>query len=128
MFIIYKMNSSNIIKSKLPNRLLYDKIKSVISDKKISILNSIQLLTLLIEEVEKFDNMYGNEKKQYVINTLEEIAKGDDGILGTEDDIIPTYIYESLKILIESNLISDIIDNMINIYNKKSKSSNFCCI
>ena len=122
------MNSSNIIKSKLPNRLLYDKIKSVISDKKISILNSIQLLTLLIEEVEKFDNMYGNEKKQYVINTLEEIAKGDDGILGTEDDIIPQYIYESLKILIESNLISDIIDNMINIYNKKSKSSNFCCI
>ena len=128
MFIIYKMNNSNIAKSKLPNRLLYDKIKSVISDKKISILNSIQLLTLLIEEVEKFDNMYGNEKKQYVINTLEEIAKGDDGILGTEDDIIPPYIYESLKILIESNLISDIIDNMINIYNKKSKSSNFCCI
>jgi hypothetical protein len=123
------MNTSNIIsKSKLPNKILYDRIKSLIGDKKITILNSIQLLTLLIEEVEKFGNLYGNEKKQYVINTLEEIAKGDDGIIGTDDDIIPEYIYESLKILIESNLISDIIDNMINIYNKSSKKSCFCCI
>lgn len=123
------MNTSNVIaKSKLPNKILYDRIKSIIDNKKITILNSIQLLTLLIDEVEKIGNLYGNEKKQYVINTLEEIAKGDDGIIGTDDDIIPEYIYESLKILIESNLISDIIDNMINIYNKSSKKSCFCCI
>lgn len=68
-----------------------------------------KLIAKGMEIMETFSNMNGNEKKKMLIRVIEKLAAGSDGIVGTEDDIIPKEVVESLKILLEKDLINDIV-------------------
>lgn len=74
-------------------------------------LNSVfDVLKSFIYILEGFESLSGAEKKAIIINTLEEIAAGADGILYTEDDLMPPHVYDGLVLLIKHNLISSSID------------------
>jgi hypothetical protein len=74
-------------------------------------LNSVfDVLKSFIYILDGFESLSGAEKKTIIMKTLEEIAAGADGILYTEDDLMPPHVYDGLVLLIKHNLISSSID------------------
>jgi len=69
----------------------------------------MKLIAKGMEMLETFPNMKGEEKKALLVKVIEKIAAGADGVSGTEDDIIPAAVVESLKIMLEKDLVGDII-------------------
>jgi hypothetical protein len=63
--------------------------------------------------------MPGSEKKKVLIAALEMIARGADGVSGTEDDAIPRFfVVTGLSALIESDLLGDVIEAAYVAYTK----------
>jgi hypothetical protein len=46
---------------------------------------------------------------QTVIFFIKEIAKGDDGIMGTRDDLIDTHTLNDITKMLETNLLEDLM-------------------
>lgn len=79
-----------------------------------SLVTPIRILQNAIEIAEKlFNACTGAEKKKCVIDALTTICAGQDGVLGTADDVIDIKTYTILKGLIENDVISDMIDLVI---------------
>jgi len=85
-------------------------LKESIKDKKINIVNYTIVIISTMEIIEKYKDLNGNLKKKYLIMAIEDIAKGDDGIVGTADDLISKENVVILKNLIDQNILSDLID------------------
>ena len=84
-------------------------IKDAIKNKSIDTSSAMKLIVVCIEIMENMESE-NIDKKQYVILAITEIAKGDDLILGTSDDTISPQVYESLILMINRDLISEVID------------------
>jgi hypothetical protein len=84
-------------------------IKDAIKNKSIDTSSAMKLIVICIEIMENMQTE-NIDKKQYVILAINEIAKGDDLILGTSDDTISPQVYESLIVMINRDLISEVID------------------
>uniref|UniRef100_A0A6C0M0D8 Uncharacterized protein n=1 Tax=viral metagenome TaxID=1070528 RepID=A0A6C0M0D8_9ZZZZ len=84
-------------------------MKQAIRDKKINVDNPLIVITKAMEILEHVNGLSGKEKKMYIIQTIETIAKGDDGIFGTADDLIPERTIRALKTFIEQDIIGDTI-------------------
>ena len=84
-------------------------IKDAIKNKSIDTSSAMKLIVICIEIMENMETK-NIDKKQYVILAITEIAKGDDLILGTSDDTISPQVYESLIVMINRDLISEVID------------------
>ena len=84
-------------------------IKDAIRNKSIDTSSAMKLIVICIEIIENMQTE-NIDKKQYVILAITEIAKGDDLILGTSDDTISPQVYESLIVMINRDLISEVID------------------
>lgn len=69
----------------------------------------MKLIAKGMEILETFPNMKGEEKKALLVKVIEKIAAGADGIVGTDDDIIPAAVVEALKTMLEKDLVGDII-------------------
>jgi hypothetical protein len=85
-------------------------IKDAINNKSIDTSSAMKLIVICIEIMENMENIENIDKKQYVILAITEIAKGDDLILGTSDDTISPQVYDSLIVMINRDLISEVID------------------
>jgi hypothetical protein len=87
-------------------------IKDAINNKSIDTSSAMKLIVICIEIMENMENIETKniDKKQYVILAITEIAKGDDLILGTSDDTISPQVYDSLVVMINRDLISEVID------------------
>lgn len=87
-------------------------IKDTIRNKSIDTSSAMKLIVICIEIMENMENIETKniDKKKYVILAITEIAKGDDLILGTSDDTISPQVYESLILMINRDLISEVID------------------
>lgn len=87
-------------------------IKNSIKNKSVDTTSVMKLIVICMEIMENMDNMNidNNDKKQYVILAIQEIAKGDDLILGTADDTISPQVYESLIAMINRDLVNEVID------------------
>lgn len=62
-----------------------------------------------MELMGSFETMSGPEKKKYLIKAIEMVARGKDGVFGTEDDLIPENTAKTLMMLLEQNLVEDTI-------------------
>jgi len=71
---------------------------------------SIDAVRLMVQTMDNYDGLSGHQKKQMLLTILNDITAGDDGILYTQDDLLPRKIHEGLCFLIEHDLISPIID------------------
>ena len=57
------------------------------------------------------------ESVELIFNFLSELAKGPDGVLGTDDDLIPVHVMNEIKLMQNTSILKDII----NLCTKKSK-------
>lgn len=94
-------------------KILLEELAKTLKIKAADVTNVIDLITIGMEIVEKFPDLSGPDRSAILIKALEEIAKGDDGIIGTTDDVIPKHILEPLKTILSLNLVQDIIANII---------------
>lgn len=94
-------------------RLLVADVRSAIINKKVNVSSAIDIVTKTMELAAiRFAGEPGATKQKYVITVLTEIAKGQDGIAGTSDDLIPETVMRTLKFLIENDVIEQIIVNV----------------
>lgn len=77
-------------------------------------INYTQIIVIAMEIIDKYENLDGSLKKSYIIMAIENIARGYDKMIGTEDDLISQENVLILKNLIEQNILSDFIDIVAN--------------
>ena len=84
-------------------------IRDSIKNNSIDTSSAMKLIVISMEIIESFD-VNNNDKKEYVIMAIQEIAKGDDMIIGTGDDTISPEVVKSLITMINTNLLEEVID------------------
>lgn len=67
------------------------------------------IITKGMELMETFPNMKGPEKKDLLIKVIQRISAGKDGIVGTEDDIIPKECVDALQTILDKNLLEGVV-------------------
>lgn len=115
------MNSENEI-CKLVS-LLKNDIQEAITTGHISITNSFMLIFHGIKIVEKYKNLSGKQKSELLMSVIEDIAKGADGIAGTEDDLISQEVIKEINVLVSSGLLSSSISVIYSAFKGKLKQS-----
>jgi hypothetical protein len=92
-------------------------------------INSIQLITFIMEEVELLKTLKGADKKVVVINILTEFIKDDNNVFIKANN---QNIIIAINKLLESQIVLDIIDTIVACadgaikINDKIKTSCFC--
>jgi hypothetical protein len=92
-------------------------------------INSIQLITFIMEEVELLKTLKGADKKVVVINILNEFIKDDNNVFIKANN---QNIIIAINKLLESQIVLDIIDTIVACadgaikINDKIKTSCFC--
>jgi len=94
---------------------LVNKIRELIISKKVDAGDAMDILLVTMKEVEKIKSLNGKEKQQLVINALMELAKGSDGIEGTQDDLINSTIIKGIHVLIENEILPKIINIIVSV-------------
>lgn len=84
-------------------------ILKAIRAKSVDTTSALKLVADSMKIVEQVVSRPGKEKKEILLTCLREIAKGEDGIAGSKDDIINKNVIESLSVLLKDNLIEDVI-------------------
>jgi hypothetical protein len=104
-------------------------IKLVNNNIDLNVINSIQLITFIMEEIELLKHLKGNEKKELVINILKEFINNNDNVFikaNNENIII------AINNLLNTNIALDIIDTIVSCadgaikINNEIKSNCFC--
>uniref|UniRef100_A0A6C0EPW4 Uncharacterized protein n=1 Tax=viral metagenome TaxID=1070528 RepID=A0A6C0EPW4_9ZZZZ len=104
-------------------------IKLINNNIDLNIINSIQLITFIMEEIELLKHLKGNEKKELVINILKEFINNNDNVFikaNNENIII------AITSLLNTNIALDIIDTIVSCadgaikINNEIKSNCFC--
>jgi hypothetical protein len=70
----------------------------------------VAVITKGMELLNDVPELMGTSKKQILVQIIERIASGQDGIIGTDDDLISKEYVDVLRSLLEHNVISGIID------------------
>lgn len=94
---------------RVPSRV-YKNFLHHVSREDVKVENAMDVIKSLWYVVDGFGEMNTEEKKKVVILALEDLASGKDGVLNTDDDIIPPHILKGITLLIECNLVMDMID------------------
>jgi hypothetical protein len=95
----------------------------------LNLINSIQLITFIMEEVELLKTLKGADKKIVVINILNEFIKDDNNVFIKVNNL---NIIIALNKLLESQIVLDIIDTIVACadgaikINDKIKTNCFC--
>ena len=84
-------------------------IRNAIKNNSIDTSSAMKLIVISMEIIESF-NVNNNDKKEYVIMAIQEIAKGEDMIIGTSDDTISPEVVKSLITMINNNLLDEVVD------------------
>ena len=92
-------------------------------------INSIQLITFIMEEIELLKHLKGNEKKELVITILTEFSNNNDNVFIKANN---QNIIIAISSLLNSNIALDIIDTIVACadgaikINNEIKSNCFC--
>ena len=73
-------------------------------------INSIQLITFIMEEIELLKHLKGNEKKELVINILKEFIDNNDNVFIKANN---QNIIIAVSHLLNTNIALDIIDTIV---------------
>lgn len=84
-------------------------LQESILKKEINGASPMTIVTKGMELMETFPNMSGAQKKELLTKVIERVAAGKDGIVGTDDDIIPKECVEALKLMLEKQLLEGIV-------------------
>jgi hypothetical protein len=84
-------------------------IQDAIEQRLVNANSAMALIGKGMELMGYFENLSGSEKKKYLIKAIEVIARGKDGVFGTDDDLIPESTAKTLTMLLEQNLVEDAV-------------------
>lgn len=85
-------------------------LQEAILKKELEATSATGIIAKGMELMQTFPNMSGDQKKKLLVQVIEKLAAGQDGIVGTSDDIIPAACVESLKTFLEKDLLGDVIN------------------
>lgn len=97
------INNKHILETKIIN-----------NNFEIATMTVLQLITFIMEEIELINNIKGSDKKKLVISILDDFSKNNDNIFNMASN---TEIIKNITYLLESNIISDIIDSLVSCAN-----------
>ena len=85
-------------------------IKLIKHNSDLNSINSIQLITFIMEEIELLKHLKGNEKKELVINILKEFIDNNDNVFIKANN---QNIIIAVSHLLNTNIALDIIDTIV---------------
>ena len=113
---------------------VYENLVKQLQDDAIPLRDAFDVTHLVVKIVYKFDTCSREEKNRIIIATIEDIVAGKDGILYTDDDLLPPHIIDGLRALINSNILLSTVDFICEVTHVKSSCtlcsyicSFFCC-
>jgi hypothetical protein len=126
-----QMQRSGVLRASLRHeremkRRVLENLFYAINKKKITIDNAFDLVKAIFNIVNNFGDMGLEEKKRVVIETLEDIVAGQDGILYTQDDLVSREVLEGLEILISSSFVFATIDLVYELSQAKATARYSC--
>jgi len=107
-------------------------LKANIVQVKVNVKSAFAIIAHCMEILDKYKTMTGEQKKLYVLAVVEDLAKGSDGIAGTQDDLIPVATVQVLTSIVRENVLQDFINIIIDAtkgnldINKIVKTSTTC--
>lgn len=84
-------------------------LQESILKKEINGSSPMVIVTKGMELMETFPNMTGPQKKDLLVKVIQRVAAGKDGVVGTEDDIIPKECVEALQTMLDKNLLEGVV-------------------
>jgi hypothetical protein len=87
---------------------VYSSLVDSIKKENVDVKSPTDIMTKGAEILDRKAGLTDETKKSCLIQVIEEFVKGKDGVLGTDDDLIPHATLESLRIMIDGGLIEDI--------------------
>lgn len=88
-------------------------IRKAIESKQLNTQSAMAIVKKGMELMDKYKHLTGQEKKELLIKVLENISAGNDGIIGTDDDILPQETVTAMKTILDGKLVGDIIDTIV---------------
>lgn len=92
-------------------------MRKLFESKKEMLTNPLNVVAMGMELMNKYKGLSGMDKKTILVEALTAIANGADGIANTDDDVIPKPVMDTIKTLIDGQLVS----HMINLVSDVSK-------
>jgi len=84
-------------------------LQEAIVKKEVDASLAMVLIAKGMEIMETYKDLQGNQKKELLVKVMEKVASGSDGIVGTEDDLIPKETVDTLKSLLTQNLLGQVM-------------------
>lgn len=88
---------------------LRDEIVDIVKTRKIEVDDAFTLIVIGIQILIKYKTLTGQQKHDILVNVLEDIAKGKDGVFGTADDLIPEKVWKQIETLLSSEIVNSAI-------------------
>ena len=125
------MQRSGVLRASLRHeremkRRVLENLFYAINKQKITVDNAFDLVKAIFNIVNKFAELGLEEKKRVVIETLEDIVAGQDGILYTQDDLLSREVLEGLEIMISSSFLFATIDLVYELSQAKAAARYSC--
>lgn len=98
--------------SKLPEEIIA-KIKTTIKENPHLLSSAVSIITMGFQLMRQENYKDVPTIKATLLDVLEKVAKGPDGVIGTADDVIPRAVMEEAIILLQTNMASDFITAII---------------
>lgn len=57
----------------------------------------------------------GGNKKELLLKILERVIAGKDGVLGTDDDLLPAKTVQDIQTLLKSNVLESMVETIVDI-------------
>ena len=112
--------------------IIKDSIINLFKNKdKLKVATALDIISMIMEIAEKIFLHDPIAKKNLVLSIIERISKGLDGIEGTSDDIISQETMNTIRVLLQNNLIEGIINGLIKVskqvFNFNKTNKKWCC-
>ena len=85
--------------------IVHADFKAAIADDRISVSDAITLVAHGLQMMDRFPHLSVDERMTLLLRVLEDIAKGPDGLWGTDDDLLSPMVWNGVRVLIEGGLL-----------------------
>ena len=105
-----------------------DKMQTLINNIKNDLIEHIKnvdvdsVMTLVVKAMETADtyaNVSGQNKKEAVLNALSQILEEKETLIKLSNNHIPEEVFDTLKFVIDSGLVSRMIDTIVDVSKHK---------
>jgi hypothetical protein len=88
-------------------------IRKALESQQLNPMSALAIVRKGTELLASYNTLTGNEKKQLLIRVLEHISAGNDGILGTDDDLLPEATVIAIRTVLDGSLLDDVVETFV---------------